>query len=91
MVGALGYTVFLPGNWSTENFLIYYMVLMVDIVIFTGYKLIKRTKFVKSTEADITTGLEEVLLHEQAYLESLEAKGKNANVTIKQKILDWVF
>lgn len=91
MVGALGYTVFLPGNWSTENFLIYYMVLMVDIVIFTGYKLIKRTKFVKSSEADITSGLEEVLLHEQTYLESLEAQGKSANVTFKQKILNWVF
>ncbi|KAF1972242.1 hypothetical protein BU23DRAFT_535202 [Bimuria novae-zelandiae CBS 107.79] len=48
-----GYTVFLPGYFSTEAFLTFYMMLLVDLVLFVGWKLWKKTKFVKASEADL--------------------------------------
>ncbi len=90
MVGALGYTVFMPGSWSVENFLTYYLMVLLDLVIFIAYKLIKRTKRVRSAEADLITGLEEVEMHEQAYLESVAEKGQHPG-SLKQRIMDWVF
>lgn len=90
MVGVLGYTVFMPGSWSTENFLTYCLMVLLDVVIFIAYKLIKRTKRVKSTEADLVTGLIEIEMHEEAYLESLAQEGKSRNST-RQKITDWIF
>ncbi|CDR45067.1 CYFA0S16e01706g1_1 [Cyberlindnera fabianii] len=76
MVGVLGYTVFMPGHWNIENFLTYYLMVFLNIVIFIAWKLIKRTKMVKPEEADLTTGLAEVEEHELAYLESLQREGK---------------
>lgn len=60
-----GYEVFLPGYWSIETFLFNYFLVFLDVAIFIGWKLIKRTKFIKPEEADITTGLAEVARHEQ--------------------------
>ncbi|CCH41815.1 General amino acid permease [Wickerhamomyces ciferrii] len=78
MVGALGYSVFMPGKWSVSDFLTYYLMPLLDLVIFVIYKLVKRTKMVHPSAADIYTGIEEVELHEQQYLESLESKDENS-------------
>lgn len=69
-----GYTVFLPGNWSIETFLFNYFIIFLDIAVFIGYKVIKRTKLVKPENADITTGLAEVEEHERMYYLSLESQ-----------------
>jgi amino acid transporter len=90
MVGSLGYTVFMPGRWSVENFLTYYLMILLDIGIYLGYKLIKRTRFVKPSEADLVTGLTEVEEHEMKYLEEMERQGKLHQKSY-QKILNWVF
>lgn len=90
MVGSLGYTVFLPGMWNIENFLTYYLMILLDIVLYVGYKLIKRSKFVQPEEADLITGLAEVEEHEMNYLESLEREGK-LHQKWYQKIAEWVF
>lgn len=90
MVGALGYTVFMPGQWSVENFLTYYLMVLLAIGIFIGYKLIYRTKFVRSMDADLFTGLEEVELHEQHYLET-QNHHSYADRTLKEKIMDAIF
>lgn len=91
MVGALGYTVFMPGNWNVENFLTYYLMIFIDIGVFVVYKLVKRTKFVKPEEADLISGLAEVEQHEIDYLEQREREHKSLEDTTLQKILHWVF
>ncbi|QPG76841.1 hypothetical protein FOA43_004235 [Brettanomyces nanus] len=66
MIGIQGYTVFLPGWWSTETFLFSYLMVFVDIAIYIGWKLIKRTKYRRNAkEVDLMTGLEEVEIHEK--------------------------
>lgn len=90
MVGSLGYTVFMPGMWSIQNFLTYYLMILIDIVLYIGYKLIMRTKFVPSAEADLTTGLDEVEDHEMRYLESLERQGKS-DQGLLSRMMSWVF
>ncbi|KAH3682582.1 hypothetical protein WICPIJ_006457 [Wickerhamomyces pijperi] len=92
MVGALGYTVFMPGKWNVENFLTYYLMVLICIPLFIIYKLVKRTKFVKPEEADLRSGLEEIELHELNYLEELERlKELGVKRTIGERICDWLF
>jgi amino acid transporter len=90
MVGALGYTVFMPGNWSVENFLTYYLMVLVSIAVYIGYKLVYRTKFVSPMYADLFTGLEEVILHEENYLASLKHNSYEER-TWKQKVMEYIF
>lgn len=49
-----GFTSFIP--WSTETFFINYVSLILFSLLYTGHKLIMRTKLVNPEEADITTG-----------------------------------
>ncbi|KAH3673493.1 hypothetical protein WICMUC_003599 [Wickerhamomyces mucosus] len=91
MVGALGYTVFMPGQWNVQNFLTYYLMVLIAIPLFIGYKLIYRTKFVKPEEADLVTGLEEIEIHEMEYLEKLEQERHTTESTRWEKITDWIF
>ncbi|KAH3672239.1 hypothetical protein WICPIJ_010091 [Wickerhamomyces pijperi] len=90
MVGALGYTVFLPGKWNVGDFMVYYVMVFVNIAIFIAYKLIARTKFVKPEDADLTTGLDEILEHERKYLEAHHRTADDKKSTMK-KVMDWVF
>lgn len=90
MVGALGYTVFMPGNWSVENFLTYYLMVLLSIGIFLVHLAVYRTKLVDPAQADLHTGIEEVLLHEQTYLEEQE-KNNHGKKSWSNKILDTIF
>jgi yeast amino acid transporter len=45
--------VFLPGKWDVGTFFTYYTMIFVCIVLFGGWKIVKRTKFVKAHEADL--------------------------------------
>ncbi|KAF4625272.1 hypothetical protein G7Y89_g12897 [Cudoniella acicularis] len=49
-----GFTAFIP--WDTSNFFVAYISLILFVVLYVGHKVIMRTKFVKSEEADIDTG-----------------------------------
>jgi amino acid transporter len=49
-----GFTAFIP--WSTVDFFISYISLILFVVLYLGHKLVMRTRFVKSNEADIDTG-----------------------------------
>lgn len=53
-----GFTAFIP--WSTSNFFIAYVSLILFVVLFAGHKLICRTKPVNPFEADLDTGRLEV-------------------------------
>lgn len=51
-----GWEVFTKGNWDVGDFITAYIGIPIYVCLFTGWKLIKRTKFVKAHEADLWTG-----------------------------------
>ncbi|KAH7127329.1 histidine permease [Dactylonectria macrodidyma] len=53
ILGAYGYTTFLPGWWDVGTFFSYYTMVFVGILTFAFWKIFKKTKFVKPTEADL--------------------------------------
>ncbi|KGQ01400.1 hypothetical protein PAAG_11864 [Paracoccidioides lutzii Pb01] len=55
-----GYTVFLPGNWSMPTFLFSYTMIGVCPVLFLGWKLIKKSKWLKPHEVDLFTDVAEI-------------------------------
>ncbi|CCH41993.1 General amino acid permease [Wickerhamomyces ciferrii] len=91
MVGCLGYISLMPGRWDIGTFLTSYLMILLDVVVFILYKLIKRTKMVKPEEADLVNGLDEVEQHEMNYLEERERLGLDINPSIWQKISNWLF
>lgn len=85
------YTIFLPGEWSIKSFLFLYLMIFVDVIILVGYKVIWRTKMRKPEEADITTGLREVELHEELFYAQLREKSKlDEKGQVKRSWLDRV-
>ncbi|GLA10631.1 amino acid permease/ SLC12A domain-containing protein [Aspergillus welwitschiae] len=64
-----GYTVFLPGNWDIPTFFFSYTMIGVFPVIYVGWKLWHRTKFLSPKEIDIVTGVEEVDVYTRNYVE----------------------
>ncbi|GAA5948850.1 hypothetical protein JCM21900_003448 [Sporobolomyces salmonicolor] len=55
-----GYTVFLSGSWNTANFIISYITLVIFAILYVGWKLFKRTKFVRLADMDFETGRREL-------------------------------
>ena len=55
-----GYTVFLPGRWSVPTFLFSYTMIGVFPVLFLGWKVLKKTKFLKPEEVDLREGVDEI-------------------------------
>ncbi|KAF2279307.1 histidine permease [Westerdykella ornata] len=53
VVFCYGYSVFLPGYWSIEDFFSYYTMVGVAPVLYLGWKLIHRTKIVSAKELDL--------------------------------------
>ncbi|KAG2413347.1 hypothetical protein HFD88_002536 [Aspergillus terreus] len=51
-----GFPVFLKGNWNTSDFVASYIGIPIFIVPIIGWKLFKRTKFLRSTEIDLWSG-----------------------------------
>ncbi|PYI30463.1 aromatic amino acid transport protein aroP [Aspergillus indologenus CBS 114.80] len=64
-----GYTVFLPGNWDVPTFLFSYTMIAVFPIIYVGYKLSCRTKFLKPAEIDIMTGVDDIDEYTKSYVE----------------------
>ncbi|WWC95930.1 hypothetical protein V866_002797 [Kwoniella sp. B9012] len=54
------WSVFLKGNWDTATFVTNYLPLWLFPVLWIGYKLIKKTHFVRTTEMDFVSGLDVV-------------------------------
>jgi amino acid transporter len=53
MVAIYGYTVFYADTWDVGTFMTYYAMCFIDIVLYVGYKLVYRTKFVAAKDADL--------------------------------------
>ncbi|KAI1608131.1 AAT family amino acid transporter [Exophiala viscosa] len=52
-VTCYGYATFLPGYWDVGTFFSYYTMVLLAPITFTGWKLVKRTKFVPASQADL--------------------------------------
>ncbi|KAI0475083.1 amino acid permease/ SLC12A domain-containing protein [Xylariaceae sp. FL0804] len=48
-----GYTVFYPSMWNVGNFFAYYTMALIAFCTFFGWKLFRRTRFVRPAEADL--------------------------------------
>ncbi|OAL50376.1 hypothetical protein IQ07DRAFT_509375 [Pyrenochaeta sp. DS3sAY3a] len=79
-----GYTVFLKGFWDVPSFLFSYLMVFLFPVLFIGWKLIKKTKFVKVHEADLVTDLAEIEEYHRTYVEKPETNPFN-------RVLDKLF
>jgi amino acid transporter len=53
VVTCYGYPVFLPGRWAIDTFFTFYLMVLVAPFLFFGWKLFKKTKFVKPLDADL--------------------------------------
>ncbi|KAF3931684.1 hypothetical protein ABW19_dt0201870 [Dactylella cylindrospora] len=51
-----GFAVFTNGNWNVEDFIIAYIGIPIFFGLFFFWKLVKRTKWKRSTEVDLFTG-----------------------------------
>ena len=63
-----GYTVFLPGNWNVTTFLFSYTMIGVFPILFVGWKLLKRTKWLKPVDVDLRKDLEEIEEYTRNYV-----------------------
>ncbi|KAK7529324.1 putative general amino acid permease [Phyllosticta citricarpa] len=52
----LGYDLFITGNWDTTFFFLDYTLLGAFPIAFVGWKLVRRTKYVRMGAADLTVG-----------------------------------
>lgn len=51
-----GFYVFLSGNWDVTDFLTAYINIPIFLALYIFWKILKRTRFIKSADADIYTG-----------------------------------
>lgn len=64
-----GYTVFLPGQWDVPTFLFSYAMIGVFPVLFVGWKLLKKTKWLKPEEVDLRKDVAEIEEYTRNYVE----------------------
>ncbi|KZF26115.1 general amino acid permease AGP2 [Xylona heveae TC161] len=64
-----GYTTFLPGWWDVGTFFSYYTMVFVGVITFAGWKVVKRTKFVRPHEADLVWERPKIDAYEAAFTE----------------------
>ncbi len=79
-----GYGVFLKGYWSFANFFTAYFTIVFFLVIYLGWKVVKRTSFVKPEDMDFTSGLREVEVHEATL-------ATNKVETRYERFMDWLW
>ncbi|KAF2034976.1 hypothetical protein EK21DRAFT_97174 [Setomelanomma holmii] len=79
-----GYTVFLKGLWDVPSFLFSYLMVFLFPVLFIGWKILKKTKFVSLADMDLVTDLAEIEEYHRNYVETPETNAFN-------RMLDKVF
>ena len=65
-----GYTVFLPGMWDVRTFLFSYTMIGVFPVLFFGWKIIKKTKWMRPEDIDLQKDLPEIEEYTRNYIET---------------------
>jgi amino acid transporter len=67
IVFTYGYSSFKP--WSVDDFFIYYTMLILAPVLYIGWKLLKRTKWVKSSEVDLIWEAPTIDMYESMFVD----------------------
>lgn len=69
MTLVLGYTVFINGQWDTTTFFTSYTMVGFFVVALLGWKVLKRTRYVRVGEADLKIGStkDDIDLYEELY------------------------
>ncbi|KAI0870130.1 histidine permease [Hypoxylon argillaceum] len=67
--GIFGYTVFIPGHWSVADFFPPYTMAFVTILLYFGWKIYHRTKFIGPLEADLVWEKPQIDAYEAAFTE----------------------
>ena len=80
------------SDFDYKNFITGYIAIPVFLIILIGYKVVVRTKGVPSLEADLSSGLLEVELHERKWseLESEKAVHRNIWEKIYDRYISWL-
>ncbi|KAL8693385.1 MAG: hypothetical protein Q9218_001777 [Villophora microphyllina] len=55
-----GYSVFVHGNWKIANFFFSYTMIGVFPILYCGWKIVKRTKFIKAEDVDLHQDVEKI-------------------------------
>lgn len=63
VVACYGYSSFMP--WSVSDFFTYYTMVLVAPVLFVGWKVIKKTRFLRPTEVDLIWEAPEISAYEE--------------------------
>lgn len=83
----LGFDLFveMPNNWSTQYFFLNYAMLAFYILMFMGWKIIKKTRYVKPGEVDFGMGgaKGEIETHEQMEEEQGKSVGTFERILLK--------
>jgi amino acid transporter len=94
IVFAYGYSVFLPGNWTIEDFLFSYLMVGACPVMFFGWKLIKKTKWKRAHEVDLVWEAPLIDAYEASFLsppvgfwtEMVQLVGFKRNVVVDKRV-----
>jgi yeast amino acid transporter len=63
-----GYSVFILDHWDIPTFLFSYMMIFVFPVLFFGFKLVRKTRWLRSDEVDLYRNLDEIEAYERTYV-----------------------
>lgn len=80
-----GFQVFIKGEWNVNTFITAYICLPIFLVLYVGYKVIVRPKFVRVEDMDFTTGRREL-----NDMEEEEDAKYVAPTTWYGKVWDWL-
>lgn len=64
-----GYTVFLPGRWNVPTFLFSYTMIFVFPLLFCGWKLLKKTKWIRAESVDLVKDVAEIEFYTKNYID----------------------
>lgn len=64
-----GYTVFLPGKWNVPTFLFSYTMIFVFPALFFGWKLLKKTEWLRAENVDLVKDVAEIESYTKNYVE----------------------
>ncbi|KAK3493056.1 amino acid permease/ SLC12A domain-containing protein [Neurospora hispaniola] len=80
-----GFAVFIKGNWDVADFIAAYIGIPIFFLLYGGWKIIKRPKVIKPSEADLTTGKAALDAEDEHWQREYKPP-----VTIIEKIWDWL-
>jgi amino acid transporter len=65
-----GYTVFLPGQWDTPTFIFSYFMIGFFPIMFVGWKIFKKTRWIPALEADLKGEVEEIEEYQTGFVDT---------------------